>query len=343
MRLVVLCLLALLASQQGCSSPPPPPLPVAIHRRPPARPTTSVTGERRWYVLWRVWLGLRDRTTEIADTNAWREYGYDLDLRITTKDDSKTSVNSCKRLSGSPTGVLLDGVEGIDNNFGQHTLSVIKSMKADAEDAANGEMTSGNFTLLLRVDGATDGDNATAPGALFAAGPLGRAPTFAPAERWPVWDSTVNDGDLERPVRTFPRGYVSNGVWVSGEIGEPRAPIWIPIMTGPVELRATTILTLDLRDGRGVIAGAIPEDELVRAIDSWAVKYDMCRDLTYDQVVSTVTAAMDLVNDERDLQNPERPCNALSIGMGFDAVRGSAPIGIVAAPPPPPPMKDCLK
>jgi len=343
MRFLVLLALMTLAVQPGCGpADGARPAEITPSRRPPARPSVTVAGERRWFVLSRVWFGLRDYATGEPSQTAWTQLGLDLDRRTTTKDDSKVSRNTCARRAGSSTGALADGAEGIDNNFGAHILPVLRSLKSDFEESANSALLSGRYTLLLRIDGVVDGDNARAPGALYAAGPFDGTPSFAPTERWPVWSSTVVDGDVDKPVRKFPLGYVSNGVWVSGEIGESPEPIWIPIIDGPVDLHASAVLTLDTRNGHGLIAGALPDKELIRAADGWLAKFDICsNDLTYKQIGGSLTQSADLVIGATDLQDTTRTCDAMSFAIGFDAVPAAAPVAVIAAPPGPPPLRTC--
>ncbi|MBI2395079.1 MAG: hypothetical protein HYV09_36250 [Deltaproteobacteria bacterium] len=344
MRDRLLLVLLTLAAGTACAADPPespaePPPPAS--RRPPPRPTTTTTGERRWFVLSRVWLGRSDRQTGAISSVAWRQYGYDLDRRTTTAEDSKLSRNSCKRHPESHTKMLSDGAEGIDNNFGAHIMAVVFSLKSDMEETANREITTGRYTLLLRIDGAVGGDNAQAPGALYAAGPFAGTPAFRPDERWPVWDSSVLDGDVQRPVRQFPRGYVSKGVWVSGDVGEALGPIWVPMFAGPIDLQASAVITLDTRDGRGVIAGALPNEEVVRAADTWAAEAGFCRDEALATVEEGFSTFADTVIGAPDLQDPARSCDGISFGIGFDVLPTAAPSAIVAAPPAPPPLPAC--
>jgi hypothetical protein len=296
-------------------------------RRPLARPSSVVAGERRWFVLRSVDLGLRD-------ANAWKEIGFDLDRRTTTSDDSKDSRNSCKRATGSPLRSLTDGVDGIDNAFGQHVMSVIKSIKSDAEQVANDEIANGGYTLLLRIDGASAADNASAPGALYAAGAHAGKPTFTADDKWPVWSTTLSDGvDLEKPLRKFPLGYVRNGTWVSGEIGEGPEPIWFPLF-GPLEMNMSTLLSVDLASGKGTLAGALPSTELVRMGTRWAGKFGMCKgEPGFDSVMSMLEGMSDLVLAAPDLQDPSRPCNAVSVGIGFQLAPVAPPTTVIAPPP----------
>lgn len=311
-------------------------VPSWLRTRPPPHPDTIVEGETRWLVVKSVHLGLTHPITGNADPVAWKYYGFDLDRRVTTAEDSRHARNTCSRAPGASMKMLQDGVGGIDNNFGQHVMAVAKSVKSDVEDAANLEISSGGYTLLLRLDGVGKGDNALARGALYAAGPHLDAPTFRAEDRWPVWSSTLEDGaTLEKPLRTFPGGYVRDGIWVSGEIGGRPDRFWLPVF-GSVEMRASIVLMVDLASGKGLLAGAIPAEELVRFATPWAAKWDVCPfGATLDQLMDALTQSVDLVIDGRDFQDPTRPCNAVSVGIGFDVVPVAPPVEVVPPPPPP--------
>lgn len=337
MRMVVAALAVAGAASCVQPDPTPPNEQVVTSRRPPPRPAATAPGERRWFAVKRVYLGPTRRDNGIADVNAWKDFGYDLDRRHTTSEDSKTSRSSCRRKSDSSSVGLTDGLAGVDNNFGRYVYPVLKSVKAEAEEAANTSLVEGAYTLLLRIDGAVDGSTSSAPGALYAAGPR------ASDDSWPVWSTALADGvDLEKPIRKFPLGYIADGTWVSGEIGESPEPIWIPMFNGPADIYASAIVTLRMGDGYGVIAGAIPEDEMVRAVEGVLALFGICRQSNdYAYIKSTLTHPTDLVMGATDLQDPSRSCDSISFGIGFDATRVADPTKVVAGPSPPPAVKDC--
>lgn len=305
------------------------PLPTAS-RRPLARPSSVVPGERRWFVLRSVDLGMKT-------PDSWSQLGFDLDRRSTSAEESKTSANSCRRANDSSSRALADGADGIDNSFGHWAMSIVKSFKADANEVANAEIASGGYTLLLRIDGAVDGDNASAPGALYAAGKHAGKPTFAPDDQWPVWSSTLSDGvDLEKPIRKFPLGYVRSGTWVSGEVGEGPEPIWFPLF-GPMKVQASALLSVELATGKGVMAGALPVPELLSMTSRWLQKAGSCPgDDAHRIFFSTMAQSADLVLGGKDLQDPGRSCDAVSFGIGFELTKVKAPTVVVAEPEPEP-------
>jgi hypothetical protein len=240
----------------------------------------------------------------------------------------------CRRIAGAPTNVNADGNDGIDNNFGQHTMPAIRSVNENIERTANDEIASGGYTLLLRIDGVA-ANNAKAPGALFAVGPR-TSPKFTAEDRWPVWSACLSDGkSLDKPLRTFPLGYVRDNTWVSGEIGEAPDRIWIPVF-GTIEVQASALITLKLESGEGVLAGAIPRPEFVKAATPWIERFGMCPGTaTFEQVAWTLSQSADLKLGAPDLQDPTVECDGISLAIGFTAVPVAEPIDVIPTPPPP--------
>lgn len=316
----------------------PPPTPGAT---PPSRPgATASGGATKWFAIKRLQLGLTHRTTGAADANAWKQYGYDLDARTTTKEDSKTSNNSCKRRAGSPTNVLADGDAGRDNNFGQHLMAVVKSLKADAEDAVNSSINDGHMTILLRLDNVGPTDNASVPGAMFVAGRRGTPPKWDGTDKWPI-DSSSVDAE-KKPLYTFPAGYMRGGVWVSGDLGKGTALIPIPLFGPPVLMPLDgAVFSFDVESGSGgTIAGAANATKLKDAMTPMFKSFGICPgNATYEQVISTMTQSADLVSGAPLFQDTARECDALSVGVGFVAAPIAPSDTYVMAPPPPP--SDC--
>jgi hypothetical protein len=317
----------------------PPPTMTGAH--PPPRPTTGASGVTKWFVISSLQLGITNKTTGKPDPAAWRDYGYDLDGRTTTADDSKTSKNSCHRLPGSATKVLTDGELGRDNNFGQHFMAVVKSLKADAEEALNSAIATGDSTTLLRLDNVGADDNASVPGALYRTLP-GKAPTFTEADHYMVDFASV-DGMKEAVVK-FPKGYMSGGVWVSGELGGDRVVLSFPGFgfgagAGSVIDMPHGTMSFDVKTGKnGVVAGVVSASSFMKGIDRGLRDAGICPgNATYDQVFQTVVQSQDLVLAPPTFQDTSRECEALSIGIGFEAKPSGTWGGLSSAPSGPDP------
>jgi len=312
-------------------------------RLPPARPTTAGSGTTKWFAADAIKLGLTKVGTNIADASAWRDYGYDLDGLCTSKDDSRISANTCKRTSGSATNVLTDGNLGIDNNFGQHTMSVLKSLKADVEEAGNAAIAAGKRTLLLRLENVGPNDNSKVPGALYLAGAMssGVVPNFDSTDLWPIdTRSLVDGGSVDKPTASFPNGYMAGGVWVSGPIGGgASADVEIPAFDGALRLKLKqAVISVDVASGAmGVIAGAVAVSDLQTEFTKFAKSAGICPgNATYDQIISTMTGSVDLSVGAPNLQDTTRECDAVSVGLGFTMKPTGTPTSAKAPPPPPP-------
>jgi hypothetical protein len=293
-------------------------------RRPPSRPTATPSGgTTRWFAVNRVFLGFTPRDSTSKDPNAWKDYGFDLDSRNTTADDSATSRRSCKRKQGSLTKFLQDGNGGIDNNFGQHVLSTIQTFKADSEEFANDGIVAGRYTLILKLENVTDGDNAKVPGAMYLGGDFagGAArPTFTDKDKWPINPLSLADAKtIAKPKVTFPNGYVRNGTWVSGNAGAESVDLG-PMLSGsdvslPVE---SAIVVVNLDGSNGTIAGAVDTAKLQAGLAPVARRLGLCEgNAAYQEVVKTLSLAADLVAGAPQLQDTAAECDAISLGYGF--------------------------
>ena len=312
----------------------------AAHAAPPARPDRGdVTGTTQWFVVSDVTFG--------THPNDWRKIGYDLDGRITSVDDSISSKGTCRREPSSAKTVLADGDGGIDNNLAARLFSTLRALKADVGDAMNDSIKKGGETLLLRLDGVTSDDNANVTGTVFVARHAeGAAPTFASGDRWSIVSSSLYEGvDLAHPRFVFPWGYMRGGTWVSGPLQAAKIPLGLYVEGRRFEIpfeRAQ--LSFHVGDGsNGVLAGVTTPAALWTGIEPGLREY-ACPSKSYpvslDIIHQEILQMVDLVLESDDLQDPSQPCDAISVGMGFNVRPVAAPEAIVAAAAPEPPV-DC--
>ncbi len=322
---------------------------------PQPRPTATASGTDKWFAVNGLKLGLTPKDSTKHDTNAWKDYGFDIDQRATSADDSKNGTNTCTRVPGSPSGMLTDGTNGIDNNFGGHIMQVISQLQSGAEDSVNKSLADGSFTLIMHLKNYTLADNGSVPGELYIGNDFGdptgatkSAPTFTAADKWPIVPSSLKDGKTLAggALLQFPTGYVSNGYWVSGDFGGTGtlnlnisisgADISLPIDSG--------IVTFKLSDGsNGTIAGAMGVQKLQDSLGPVAKKFGICpSSSTYQQVVTTLTQSADLTGgDSADHFNKVgTQCDAISIALGFTVKETGAP-DTVHAPPGTPGPDQC--
>ncbi len=301
MRTPALLALALVAG--GCGpSPDPEPAPAAEPSvRPAARPAIDVSGPSRAYAMDALFLGRVDRSGR-RSSQAWAEFGYDLDHRQTTK----TEGASCKGQ------VHIDGKGGVDNSFGRDLLEMLQSLRFDLESATGGDMPRGTWTWILVLDDVGGDDDARAAGHLYLGAGHAGAPSFTAADHWPA-----------TKVADFPDGYVAAGTWVSGT---PRA-IDLPMRLGghPLALSLKeAFVTLRLADGAGIVAGALPRKSFEPQYVALFNGIQSCmRGPHFDDLFrSHVEFALDLRLESAEAS---APCDAVSFGVGFHA----APTGSV--------------
>lgn len=342
----------------GCSSSSSPPVdqPVTYTSKlPPPRTTTTAAGTDKWFAVNGLKLGLTAKNSTKHDTNAWKDFGFDIDQRNTTADDSKTGNKTCTRVPGSPSGMLTDGNGGIDNNFGGHIMQVISQLQSGAEDSVNKSISDGSFSLILHLTNYTTGDNSSVPGELFIGNDFGdptgagnkTAPTFTAADKWPIAPSSLQKGATTIPGKAllqFAKGYVAGGYWVSGDFGGTEtlnlnisisgADISLPIDSGVVAFK--------LSDGSdGTIAGAMGVQKLQDSLGPVAKKFGICpSSSTYQQVVTTLTQSADLSNGAAadHFNTVGKQCDAISIAIGFTLKETGIPDKVL--PPPGPPGPD---
>jgi hypothetical protein len=316
----IACLIALGSALSGClnsigegAAEPEPPLVATAH--PPVRPSAVANGgSTRFFVVTKVKLGITDQKG-VVSPKAWGTYGYDLDGRWTTEEESKTSLRSCVRAKDSYSKTLVDGDGGVDNNFGQHFMSIVKSLKSDVEEVVNQQLDDGSgATMILRLDNVGAANNASVPGALFRTAPG----TALDAGHLPIDDRSLDASGA--PLVRFPKGYMANGTWVSGD-GDAEFSVVFPSLTKDVIAEIPLVagfITLDVETGKnGVFAGASLPDRFETALKPSFEAMGVCDgNATSEQVWATVHQEVDLA---LGTTNPEASnCNAISVGIGFE-------------------------
>lgn len=314
---------------------------------PPAgAPVASGAGVTRWFVVERFYLGSQTHTGEKSN-NAWREWGFDIDHVCTGATESLTNVGTCRRVDGATQDVLVDGDGCRDNNFGAQIVRLIRVYNDDFEAQSTTALIGGSGSWILRLDDLDTGaDDAFTPGRLYRAAPLPKGtapPKFDGTDVRSATSDSVIGGAIDRPVTSFPSGYVRGNVWVSGapatfEVLVPIGDFGAPMQLVGAQFAATLSPEHDALHG-GTLSGAMPAtsiDTLVRPI---AVKAGFCPGTAlYDGFLKTVSKFPDLVVGAPNLQDVDVTCDAISIGVGLDFAP-IKPVTQVIAPATPPPSK----
>lgn len=273
-------------------------------------------GEDAVLAISKLFLGDTDRNGNPKD-DAWKSYGYNLDGFASTN----ASKNLCKPRDNAK-GVHQDGTDGIDNAFGKGILSAISALIDDPSTEVNEAIDSGKFTVMLKLDKLGTGkDYSNIAASLFGGGNLGDTPKWDGTDEWPVLFELVEGGDITKPKVKL-NSYVNDRTWI-GQAN--KLDLTVDISGTSLTLAINhAILSMDLNDdnsaaSNGIIAGILNTDDLLSSIRSVAGKFDasFCEGTTLDPILNQLAQASDILAN--GTQDPEKVCDGLSIGLGFEA------------------------
>lgn len=311
-------------------------------KAPEAGTACSDTGSTQ--AINELFLGDTDRNGTSNPTNAWKNFGYNLDGLISTK----TATNLCKpRAGGSAAAVYPDGDKGIDNSFGKNILPIILGLASDLSQTANESIQEGDFTVMLDLEKL--GTNCTGAAAkLYAGGKLVDAmdmqlkPKFDGTDVWPVSAELLsNPMDPKSSKIVFPQAYVAGNTWVSGTKGTVSLQLSISGYTVSLDIN-NAYVTLELGAGNtsgtnGTIAGVLNTEQLVEQISKVAAAFEQSfcdpKSPTLVSILNQLRQASDIMAD--GTQKPGVECDGISIGIGFNTK--AVKLGGVAKPGDPPP------
>ncbi|MEZ4301297.1 MAG: hypothetical protein R3B70_40555 [Polyangiaceae bacterium] len=298
---------------------------------PDADPMNAGDGSDTVLAIRKLYLGDTDRKGN-ASTSAWKEFGYDLDGKISTKD----SKDLCKPLAGAKaSAVYEDGTDGRDNSFGKNILPIITTLASDASTQVNDSIEGGSFTIMLKIEKIGSGDSYNPlVSKLYGGGKLVDeqgaeiAPAWDGTDMWPVIPELLNGGNIEDPKVKFPNAYlVKDGsgarTWVSGGY----ADITLNLSVGGFTLGLTigsAVITTEITAGNdkgtnGTIAGILDTEQLISELAKVAGSFDpsLCPpSSTFESIAQQIRQASDILTDGG--QDPTKDCNGISIGLGFD-------------------------
>ena len=329
---------------------------------PPPAPTgasASTIAASHNYALHKLYLGDTDRTGA-TDGNAWKSFGYNLDGKVTT--DSSTDV--CQLAPGASKSNQVDGNSGIDNSFGSNIMQLILTVAPTASQTLNTDLQGGSFSIFTYVTGFNDaaGNKTTATGlkgVLLAGGKLVDdagapvTPTWDKNTNWPVLPDLVQGctstggcpagtDPVAKASVQFPSAFQTNGTFVNGT----PAALTLSLSIGGQSLSlniASAVITFDpAAPGsvtNGTIAGVLDTTELINGLRSVAgnISPSLCAGSAFDSIASSIQQASDIQLDNGKVaNNAGSPCNAISIGLGFDSSEIAAPSEIAPGSPPAP-------
>jgi hypothetical protein len=275
---------------------------------------------------------------------AWKSFGYDLDGKHTVA--GATDVCTPYSSKGVTTTSPADGNGGIDNAFGRSVLPLIETVIATPSAKATTAMRAGAHTILLQARGLSDDPHQTntlVTGQLFRGAAFGETPTFTLADDWPVASGSLLTSQLSDGAKaTFSAAYVRDGTWV----GVPGTDVPLHLEFGS-DLRGGALPKLDFvihhatvtfehsspqKTSQGTIAGVMNTGEVLAAVKSALRTYSAtCDPWVWDLAESGLQEASDILSDGTNRAGV--PCDAISVGVGFEADE-VADVSRIAADPP---------
>jgi hypothetical protein len=330
---------------------------------PPSGPATSLTTPHN-YAVQKLYLGDTDRTG-ITSTNAWQSFGYDLDGKVT----SAASTDVCTLVPGASKSVQIDGEGGIDNSWGENIMPILQTLDSTFSQTENNAIQSGAPTQLFYVVGFDDsaGNMTTATGltgvaltgAQYSANG-GTVPTWDLNTHWPIapqslscYPSGGTDGCTAStdPIAAadvkFPAAFQTGGTFVNGTPADITLSLPMGGQALVVNLHDAVVTFYPQVPGsvtNGTIAGVLNTQELIAALQQVAgqISTSLCSGSAFMSIASQIQQTSDMVlNGDTVTNTAGVTCNAISIGLGFDATEIALPTSADIAPQQPPPVDPC--
>jgi len=279
--------------------------------------------------------GAHVATAYYANDTSWKAYGYDLDRHITAK--SSTDVCTCAVRANQ-----IDGTNGNDNAWGADFVGLAGINVSTDESNI---IQSGAWTLQIQIDGVPTSDAVGVHVRMFTSGTFPGTPAFDATTDWPVLAASVIDGKsiASGALVEDDGAYVTGTTFVSAPATD--MPIALPIRLdagSTILLRvhhAVVTFTVSASDPttitNGTIAGTLETSEFVATLALVGRTYSLslCGS-AWDGIAQQIEQMQDILLDGTN--HPGVACNALSIGIGFNAKRIANPTTVVPDPPPPP-------
>jgi len=270
-----------------------------------------------------LYFGDTDRSG-VTNPDAWKSYGLDIDGKVTTR----TSTDVCTLAPGAAKNSQVDGFNGIDNSFGENILPIIiTTAGSDFAARINTAITGGGPTTMVRIDQlGTGADYAPLSASIYHAAPSASAPLWNGTDVRAVDSQSVAGGDVQKPLLTFPSSYMTQRVWVGAPpSGLANLDVSIFSVPGSPGIPVTHLLmemTIDPSNGKatmGTISGILPTQPFVAYLQKVAgsISTSLCSGSAFQSIAQQIEQAQDIMSDGSN--QPGAACDAISIGMGFDA------------------------
>lgn len=257
-------------------------------------------------------------------------YGFNLDHTCTCPEK-----DSCVRGITGDGGKLppaCDEPAGIDNT-GRPLFALFAGSNLISEDLLNNSIKAGIVGIFVRIKSYNgQKDDAQVQVAVYSSlgwsGPPDGGPKFDGNDSWLVDNGSVTGGNLDAPRYTTTSGYVRDGTLVATLkfpiiIGSKVLdPIVIELQSGLIvaklELAGTALAKMT-----GRLAGRWEASRMLTSLQAVADPLQPTQRLcgsnpTYQAIKPRICEFVDITADPTD--DGTGVCNALSMGLGFDAV-----------------------
>lgn len=271
------------------------------------------------------------RTIAYAEgEDAWRHVGEDID---------RSASPTCR--TTRITSATEDGDGGIDNAFAHVLAPLIGLEIGNASDTISSRIAAGDRAPMFLFGGWPRGEDAKTIEMGFAYAEKSDAPPL-----WNGADTRRLVASADRSSAAFPAAFACGHELDSGIATSPimidlpigsRATLHVPLQHAHARM---TISPDGKTATKGVLSGVIGTEDLVRAFRDAAPTLDtpMCDDDSVNTIVDEIRSASDILTSGS--QDPNRICNGVSFGIGFEAV--AATPGDIA-PPAAPPKNSCTR
>lgn len=253
-----------------------------------------------------------------AASDAWKEFGFDIDGQATAADTSK----HCLPAQGGSAGDFVDGPMGRDNSFGRNVLPAVNALVPPLDKQANDAIATGQFTQIFAFEGlGSEADVPSLVTRVYGGAPLGKAPAWKGSDCWPVLHETLTDPkDVASAKTTFATAKLVNNRWDSN--GEQVFDLTLNVagLALPITIhraRMSVQLAPTHQGGAlGQIGGLVKTEEFVSRLRIVAGFLGSTACDVFDSTLANqIRRASDLLED--GTQDPTKTCNAISVGIGF--------------------------
>jgi hypothetical protein len=277
------------------------------------------------FTMSKLFLGDTNRDGTVNKANGWKQYGFNIDGKISTS----MSADLCKpRKGANPNTIYPDGENGIDNSFGRNILPIFLAAAPDFSTSVNESILEGDGTVLMELQKLGAGANYNPmTSQLFGGADLGKQPAFDGTDVWPVDPDTVASAGPPLVAKLSTLGsYLTQDTWVAQVQGSLN--LYISMAGGSTTLpiiNPVFVMTLDashVSATNGTVSGVLGVEAFKTEFKKFITAFDVsfCEDnATVDSILTQIEQAADIMIDGS--QDPTKECDAISIGLGFNAAR----------------------